>query len=387
MKQKAKRLVAAGALAATAAVLAGCLSACGKKDAPVANPDYLRNVEAYSFWKNDLSTSLPEYQTYHHVHDFLDTCEMIDGKAVAPNGKIRKVLFLGFDGMRADALPYVLQNESTPVVTAYNAAVGVGGIAEIVKSGGMYLAYCGGETDTETQQSTSTSASWTSHFTGVWGLAHGIKENDDEKNLQHKTFLLEYAEKGLDTVVAFDWDPFFDVNLKAEVEYVLQNPSIPMTFCDIDRQRLEKRTKDVPGTLEAYNFVAPQTPSVSAPYDTGMRDYVLQCMENDADIICGIFHNIDTAGHGFGFASDSTNYIGTAINCDLYAYSVVQAIHAREAQYNEEWLVVFANDHGGLGQGHGGQSAEERTTWIATNRPFDTAYFSVGYNGYNVKSE
>lgn len=81
------------------------------------------------------------------MHDFLDVCEIKDDGAVAPNGKIRKVLFIGFDGMRADALPYVLDN-------AGNSKTGVSGIAELQQSGGLYLAYCGGETGTDTEQTT-----------------------------------------------------------------------------------------------------------------------------------------------------------------------------------------------------------------------------------------
>lgn len=48
-------------------------------------------------------------------------------------------------------------------------------------------------------------------------------------------------------------------------------------------------------------------------------------------------------------------------------------------------VVVFANDHGGLGTGHGEQTLEERTAWIASNIPFDEKYFSNGYNGFNIK--
>ncbi|MGN0528757.1 MAG: alkaline phosphatase family protein, partial [Eubacterium sp.] len=320
--------------------------------------------------------SIPEYQTYNHVHDFLDACEIKDGAAVAPNGKVRKVLFIGFDGMRADALPYVLNN-------ANNSKTGVSGIAELQKKGGIYLAYCGGETGTDTEQTTSTSASWTSHFTGVWGTEHGIKTNDDSKNMQYKTFILEYAEKGLNTSVAFDWDQYFDLNLKEEVKLVMDK-NLPMQICDIDRVKKDKLKDTYAETLELYNFIAPETPSASAPYDTGMRDYILERMEAGDDIICGIFHNIDTAGHNFGFGT-STEYSGAVINCDMYAYSVLQAVAEREKNCNEEWLVVFANDHGGIGKGHGEQSLEERTTWIASNIPFDEKYYSQGYDGYNVK--
>lgn len=60
-----------------------------------SNGSYLNEVGKYSFWKNTPQTSLPEYRTYNHVHDFLDVCEIKDGKAVSCGGKIRKVLLSG----------------------------------------------------------------------------------------------------------------------------------------------------------------------------------------------------------------------------------------------------------------------------------------------------
>lgn len=282
-----------------------------------SDSNFLNRVNQYSFWKNTAENSIPKYKTYNHVHDFLDECKIESGKAVAPNGKIRKVLFIGFDGMRADALLYVVQDEKSDI-TAYNYKTGVGAVSEISKKGGLYLAYCGGESK-ETEQQTSTSACWTSHFTGVWGNKHGIITNDDSKNLQYKTFMLEYAEKGLNSSIAFDWDPYFDVNLREEVKYVMQK-NLPMRFCDIDRIKTAGN--------KFNNFPAPDKPSVSAPYDTGMRDYIVSRIEQGDDIVCGIFHNIDTAGHMYGFGT-STQYIGTVINCDLYAYSVLNVIRER----------------------------------------------------------
>lgn len=376
MMKFSNKIVKILGIVTAAGIMTVSLSACGKKDKTESNPQYLNNVSKYTFWSNNAETSIPEYQTYRHVHNFLDGCTVKDGNAVTENGKIRKVLFIGFDGCRADALPYVLGD-------ANNSKTGVSGIARLLAQGGIYLAYCGGETGTDTEQTTSTSASWTSHFTGVWGAKHGIKTNDDSKNMQYKTFMLEYAEKGLNTALAFDWDQYIDVNLKEEVKYVMQN-NLPMQFCDIDRVKADKLKKTEAETLELYNFVAPKTPSASSPYDTGMRDYILSRIEAGDDIICGIFHNIDTAGHNYKFG-ESTEYTAAVMNCDMYANSVLNAIEQREKNYNEEWLVVFANDHGGIGQGHGEQSLEERTTWIATNIPFDEKYYSNGYDGFNVK--
>jgi len=373
-----KWFVSASAILISAAVAAVSLTACKTDDQPVSDPQYLQKVSEYTYFKNTTDSAIPEYNTYHHVHDFLDACQIENGNAVSPEGKIRKVLFVGFDGMHIDALPYVLDGSG-------NAKTGVSGIGELMKTGGLYVAYCGGETGTDTEQTTSTSASWTSHFTGVWGSKHGIKTNDDAKNLEYKSYMLEFAEKGLDTSLAFDWDQLFDVNFAEEVKYVMQN-DLPMHFCDIDRTKADKLKKTNAQTLELYNYVAPETPSSSTPYDTGMRDYILQRMEAGDDIICGIFHNIDSAGHSYGFG-ESTEYTGAVINCDMYAYSILQAVSEREQNYNEEWLVVFANDHGGLGTGHGEQTLEERTTWIATNIPFDEKYYSQGYDGFNPNKQ
>lgn len=229
------------ALIAVVGTIAGTLAGCNKDEKPQSDSDYLKKVSAYSFWSNSSENAIAEYNTYNHVHDFLDECEIKDGNAYAPNGKIRKVLFIGFDGMRADALPYVLAD-------AYNSVTNVSAVKRLQQSGGLYIAYCGGETGTETEQTTSTSASWTSHFTGVWGAKHGIKTNDDSKNMDYKTFMLEYAEKGLNSSLAFDWDQYLDVNLKEEVKYVLNN-KLPMQFCDIDRSKADKLEKTRAETL------------------------------------------------------------------------------------------------------------------------------------------
>lgn len=367
----------------SAVISVGIFTACKKEEGPQSDSSYLEKVNNYSFWENTADTAIPQYNTYNHIHSFLDECEIKDGTAYAPNGKIRKVLFLGFDGMRADALPYVLTDKNNADSVAYNSVTNVSAFKRMQQTGGIYLAYCGGETGTDTEQTTSTSASWTSHFTGVWGSKHGIKTNDDSKNMDYKTFMLEYAEKGLHSSLAFDWDQYLDVNVKEEVKYVMSN-HLPMQFCDIDRVKAEKLEKTRAETLELYNFVAPEVPSDSSPYDTGMRDYVLDRMEQGDDVICGIFHTIDTAGHTYGFGI-STDYKGAVLNCDMYANSILNAIAEREKNYNEEWLIVFANDHGGLGTGHGNQTLEERTAWLASNIPFDEKYYSNSYDGFNVK--
>ncbi len=63
---------------------------------------YLDTVLKNDIWSNSFEQSIPIYQIYHHIHSFMDECEIKNGKAVSNGNKIRKVLFLGYDGMRAD---------------------------------------------------------------------------------------------------------------------------------------------------------------------------------------------------------------------------------------------------------------------------------------------
>lgn len=358
-------------------VFAGALTACQKnKDETQPDPLYLEKMSDYTIWKNTVETAVPEYKVYNHVHNFLDGCEIKNGAAVSSDGKTRKVLFLGFDGMRTDAAAKLLTNKNE-FSGSKSSALPYSGIREAAEKGGIYLGYCGGEQGSATQQTTSTSASWTAQFTGVWGDKNGVKTNDDSKNMDYKTFMLEYAEQGLNTSVAFDWDQYFDINIKEEVKHVMTDGNIPMTFCDTDREKKTKLEKTRAQTLELYNYIAPETPSESAPYDSGMRDWVLSQIENGDDIVCGIFHNIDTAGHTYEFTAQNSHYMNAVFSCDRYAYEILQVVSQREKEFNEEWLVVFANDHGGINQGHGEQSLEERTTWIATNVALDESLLAA----------
>lgn len=382
-----KWILCIGAGVTGAALLLAALAGCGKEEKPVSDAQYLQTLDRSDVWANDAASSVPEYRVYDHVHDFLDTCVIQNGSAVSPAGKTRKVLFLGFDGMRADAALQLFESTNVFDDTLGGGRKYASGIRTLAETGGIYLAYCGGETGTQTEQTTSTSASWTSQFTGAWGTAHGIRTNDDAKTMRKKTFMLEYAERGLHTSLAFDWDPYFDINLKEEVKAACADPTLPVTFCDIDRVRKEKLKNTDAETLELYNFVAPQTPSPDAPYDSGMRDWVAARIAAGDDVVCGIFHNIDTAGHTYAFSPRNAHYKNAVLACDTYAYEILQLVAERETLYNEEWLIVFANDHGGIGQSHGGQTLEERTTWIATNVPLDPAYYAAGYNGFTAQAK
>lgn len=136
MKKSKKLISVISAVLALAVIMTG-FTACKKEETPESDSNYLVNVNNYSFWSNTADTAIAEYNTYNHVHSFLDECEIVNGDAVAPNGKIRKVLFLGFDGMRADAVAYVLEDENSDKYPANNSKTDVSALKRLAQQGGI----------------------------------------------------------------------------------------------------------------------------------------------------------------------------------------------------------------------------------------------------------
>lgn len=360
--------------------IALCFVSCNPSD-----KKYFEKVSAYSFWDNKGSETIPQSQFYNIMNDFLSDGKIVDGSVIGSNGKIKKIAFLGFDGTRADAISNLLHDENKFETNGYNYAPEYSGINILKKEGGIYLAYSGGEKGKETEQSTSTSAAWTTELTGVLHNKHGVKDNDNVKNMEYKTIMLGYAEKGLQTSFAFDWGQYFDINLKEEVKYLMANPQINATYKDIDRKVAATKEEMVDTTaenLEMHNFVANEKILGNTPYDIDMRNYIIERIAGGDDIVCGIFHNPDSNGHTDGFSNTMNSYVNSVRTSDNYTFEIINAIKERETKFNEEWLIMVAADHGGIKKGHGKQTYEERTIWMATNKKVDSKYFGTGYDGY-----
>lgn len=330
-------------------------------------------------WSNKFEESAPCTTVYGLVHDFLNSCTLKDGKAITKDGKTAKVLFLGYDGMRADMARCIAERKNA--FDCSENSVTYSGIKDVMKNGGLYLAYCGGETGTNTQQVTSTSAGWTAQFTGVWGVENGVDSNNDTKNMNHLTFLTECAKLGLSVSLNFDWSPFFDINLYPEVKCAMEHPEMKLTYCDTSKKKCVTAPSGSKVSAEFINFTAPKVTPDALLGDAVVRDYVLKRIEGGDDIVCGIYDGIDGAGHKFEFSPKCREYASAALLCDIYSHQVTEIIKEREKNLNEEWLIIFSNDHGGKGKGHGGQSLEERTVWIATNKSVSNKFFGKNYNG------
>lgn len=225
--------------------------------------------------------------------------------------------------------------------------------------GGLYLAHAGGYTGEETEQHCSTAPGWAALLTGVWGVKNGIIDNGQPKNMDYKTFLLKAAEeKGMRTTFAASWEPHFKENYVDEIAYLEKNPTIPMN----------------------YNYVKT---------DAELHSYLLDCVtvgsKNEKDVIFGIYEGTDHNGHSTKFTNENLKYIKGFRDEDEQAFQLLTAIENRSTYQQEDWLIIITTDHGGIQDWHGGQTLEERTTWMACNKPIDPKYYSKGYDGHNLK--
>ena len=376
-------------------VLIICLAVCMLVGCSGEDKKYFEAVSSYSFWDNEGSQAIAQYKFYDIMDNFLLQGEIVDGSCVK-DGKIRKVLFIGWDGTRADAMSNLMFDANSTDTNEYNyPATEYSGINRLKSQGGLYLAYAGGEKGTDSEQESSTCAGFTSELTGGWNTLHGVNHNNDVKNTKADTIMLKYAKLGLNTSLAFEWGQYFDVTLRNEVSYLMENPDTPMVLRDIDRtvassnadimknENLKKESDILAVDLAHYNAVA-MTDSLHEyhGYDISMRDYVLDRINSGDDVVGGLFHSIDTNGHTTGFGNTNPHYVNCIRNADAYLYTILKAVEQREEDYNEDWLVIVTADHGGSGRGHGLQIYEHRTIWVASNKSIDPSYFGKGYDGY-----
>lgn len=309
--------------------------------------EFWRHVSQFSFWENDQSTAVPQTCVERLVTEHFER--------QSDRGKRKKALLIGYDGCRADGLCLLLDGGEK---------VGCGdtlrhsGLAELARDGGkFYLAYCGGEKGTSTQQYTSTAPGWVSFLTGKWGKDTGVTNNGMRKKLDAKTCLLRLAEeKGVTTLFAEQWAEHFDLTYRDEIAYLQEHPQIPMEY-----RKLES--------------------------DRQMQEYLLNRLQasDTPDAIFCVYEATDYNGHASGFSLENYRYVRAIIDEDQYAYDLIRAVKERPSYEDEDWLIVIGSDHGGNRRGHGNQTQGERTVWIACNRPIPRTYFSDGYDGWRIR--
>lgn len=282
-------------------------------------------LSSEELFKNTQASALPQTKINAIVTEFL--------KAPLPEGKKeKKVLVLGYDGFRFDALEALLQDTNTS-------------LKDVGLAGGLYVMYAGGEE--ESLQETSTAPGWASILTGAWSDQTQVYDNEDEKSSDTETFLMSMEKIGYTSAYISSWAPHFDTTYRADIEQI-QKEGLPISYV---------QTSDDADTLQTtLNFIVDP-------------DSLEKADAMDLDIVFTIFEYSDHEGHTSGFSTSNPAYMKACRDADSAGKQILEAVENRKNYEQEDWLILITSDHGGTAMGsHGGQSEGERTTWLAINQ-------------------
>jgi hypothetical protein len=229
----------------------------------------------------------------------------------------RKVLLIGIDGVRSDAL----QLANTPNLDSL-----------IAHGAYTYDSWCAGIT--------ISGPAWSSIFSGVWYPKHGVTNNTYSGAQFDKYHLFPaLAKQYKPTLVAaevIEWPPLID---------------------------------NVPNIYDGYNTRIQVVDGATTPTGTAA---VAQLADPDIDILTVYYDKVDLTGHISGFSPTNAAYINAIQSVDANIGTVIAALKARPDYANEDWLILVITDHGGIGTSHGGSTTDERHIWFIANGTYIT---------------
>ncbi len=255
----------------------------------------------------------------------------------------KRVLFIGIDGCRADALTAAMERGLAPQMKRLSEDA----------SGLLTLqCYAGGELGTATQQPTVSGPGWTSLLTGVWMNQHGVKDNrfigGRLQTYAHFMRRIKEAQPQSFCASFVDWPPIHD--FIADGSRVAGKEFLDVKFTcapDAKRHFIDNPEKDIE-----------------------VRDAALQTLRSaDPDAMFVYFGSVDEFGHGAidergSFSPENAIYLNAISHVDSHVGELIRAMRARPKFAEEDWLVLITTDHGGRGNSHGGDSDLERNIWL-----------------------
>ncbi len=174
---------------------------------------------------------------------------------------------------------------------------------------------------------------WSTITTGTWPAKHGVQDNEfaDHALASYPDLLTRATRDGLSTFVVAAWRPITSTVISSEVP----------------------ARHDFSGEVD---WAAADRSSVAL---------ATSLLAEDVDLAFVYLGNVDEVGHASGAAS--AEYAAAVELADSNVARVLAAVEARPSYASEDWLVVITTDHGHLPVGgHGGQSDDERSTFVLT---------------------
>lgn len=221
--------------------------------------------------------------------------------------KVQKVLFIGIDGVRGDAL----REAPTPNI-------------DLLNQNAIY------SFDALNTGITVSGPGWSNILTGVSESKHKVVDNAFKNNNldMHPDFLsiIKDQKPEFQTAAFYTWLPIGIILNQADM-------------------RVERKYS-MDGDAYVHRLV---------------QDYL---RNETADATFVYYADPDVAGHNKGFTIDNQIYYREIVQFDRYVGDLVDAINSRSNRTNEEWLIVSTSDHGGFKTSHGGEHLSERNVFV-----------------------
>ena len=260
----------------------------------------------------------------------------------------RRVLLIGIDGCRADALRAAMDAGKAPNLRRLAAEGCVN-----------WKIFAGGELGGATEQATSSGPGWSTILDGVWRNKHGVRSNKFE---EHRLAEFPHFMRRIKDAKPTAW-----------CSSLADWPEIHDFIADASRDG-EKEFLDVKFTVHPD----PAKKQHDWPdLDIAIRDRAAMLLrEKNPDAMFVYFGQVDETGHAGTdpagkFSPDNAPYLDAIARVDALAGDVLAALRARPHFAEEDWLILATTDHGGTGTSHGKQSPDERNIWLlASGGPF-----------------
>lgn len=252
--------------------------------------------------------------------------------------KTKKVVYIIIDGVPAD----MIERLELPA------------IREIGQTGSYVRLYTGGEVGGYTQTPTISAVGYTNILTGCWACKHNVWDNAPKPNYNYWTLfrIAEEQKRDVKTALYSGW---------TDNRTVLIGEGKPET----GGLKLDYVADGY--DLDTVNFPREKDELQIFKIDEKVTDEAAEGIRTDAPDLSWVYlWYTDDAGHFYGNSEFFDRYTRKA---DDQVRRIWEAVKYREANFDEEWMVIVTTDHGrdDSGYNHGGQSARERSSWMATN--------------------
>lgn len=254
---------------------------------------------------------------------------------------INKVLIIGIDGCRPDALLAA----KTP------------NMDKLWKSGAFTF-------KAGTDEISSSGPAWSAMLTGVWHQKHGVTNNEyEDPNLEHYPHFFHRVRQEkpeLRTYSVVNWGPIHNILLEGDATYTSSKISDALV------------AEEVASILE----------------------------EQEVDVMFVQLDEVDGAGHRHDYTIGSKKYLAAIERSDKQVGIMVDALKKRSLIERENWLIILSSDHGGSDYGHGKNIPEHTTVFFIASGPgiqkgeitgevgvVDVAATALHYLGIPAKSQ